>query len=372
VAGEIGVSDVAVAKACRKNGIPMPGRGYWRRKACGYNDPQVPLPKLVKGGDPWITFTASPRPAVPAAKVGPENELTDSVDEAIVVPAELGRRHRVVRATLASLRHQRRSPRTLLTTRYEDRFTASVSLESLDRVERILQALMTGFEARGYANTPGEPGHPLTIEVDTEPIQLAISERTKRVVHVPTEKEEVRQELNPGWEPPLYDVVATGSLAIRVINCPGPSQTSTIRDRAGHPLEERLGELFHLMKDAARRLKESREAEERRRKEWEEENRRREKERQQAELERARFRRMDKLVSHWQRKEALRRFLDVVRERMKVARPELVPSAQAWVAWAEAHLEDNHPEDALFLEPLLEHGSSAFWEYSDSYSSQWR
>lgn len=372
VAAEIGISDVAVAKACRKNGIPMPGRGYWRRKACGYSSPQVPLPRLVTGGDPWITFTVTPRPVAPAGAAHPETEPGNGQDGAIVVPADLGRRHGVVRATLAALRRQRRSPRPLLTTRYEDRFAASVSLRSLDRVERILQALVAAFVARGYEIRPGELGRPLAVVVNAEPIELAISERTKRVVHVPTEKEEARMKLDHGWKPQVYDVIPTGSLAIRVVNHPGPSQAATVRDRTGTPLESRLGTVLGMMRDAARRLRENREAEERRRKAWEEENRRREEERRRAELERARFRRMDALVDRWRRHEALRSFLDVVRERIKVARPKLVPVAQGWIDWAEEYLEKDHPEDALFFEPLLEHGSSAFWQYADSHSNQWR
>jgi hypothetical protein len=370
VAAEIGISDVAVAKACRKNGIPLPGRGYWRRKACGYNTPPVPLPKLMTGGDPWITFTVIPRQMAPAAN--PEKEEEKGQDDAILVPTDLGRRHGVVRATLAALRRQRRSPRPLLMTRYENRFAASVSVQSLDRVERILQALVTAFVARGFEIRPGELGRPLAVVVNADPIELVISERTKRVVHVLTEKEEVRQELNPGWQPPLYDVIPTGSLAIRVMNHPGPSQAATVRDRTSAPLESRLGTVLSLMKDAARRLRENREAEERRRKAWEEDSRRREEERRSAELERARFRRMDALVDRWRKHEELRSFLDVVRERMKVARPKLVPMAQGWVDWAEAYLEKDHPEDALFFEPLLEHGSSAFWQYADSHSNQWR
>jgi hypothetical protein len=38
---------------------------------------------------------------------------------------------------------------------------------------------------------------------------------------------------------------------------------------------------------------------------------------------------------------------------MEDARPELVPTAQAWVKWAEEYLEEHHPADALFFEPLV-------------------
>jgi hypothetical protein len=35
VAARYGVSDVALGKACRKMAVPLPGRGYWAKKAAG-------------------------------------------------------------------------------------------------------------------------------------------------------------------------------------------------------------------------------------------------------------------------------------------------------------------------------------------------
>jgi hypothetical protein len=35
VAEQYGVSDVAIAKVCRKMRIPVPGRGYWRKLQTG-------------------------------------------------------------------------------------------------------------------------------------------------------------------------------------------------------------------------------------------------------------------------------------------------------------------------------------------------
>jgi hypothetical protein len=49
----------------------------------------------------------------------------------------------------------------------------------------------------------------------------------------------------------------------------------------------------------------------------------------------------------------------------------LIQAAQAWVKWAEEYLEEYHPADALFFEPLIQPGSSEFYRYStpraDSY-----
>jgi hypothetical protein len=40
------VSDVALAKACRKRKIPLPGRGYWAKKTAGKPVPNPPPPPL--------------------------------------------------------------------------------------------------------------------------------------------------------------------------------------------------------------------------------------------------------------------------------------------------------------------------------------
>jgi hypothetical protein len=41
---EFGISDVGLAKVCRKHNIPVPPVGYWRRKETGYKVTQPPLP----------------------------------------------------------------------------------------------------------------------------------------------------------------------------------------------------------------------------------------------------------------------------------------------------------------------------------------
>ncbi|MGJ8653021.1 MAG: hypothetical protein ACSHX8_07090 [Opitutaceae bacterium] len=45
---EFGVSDVAIAKACKRLEIPKPPRGYWARLAAGQKPPITPLPAMSK------------------------------------------------------------------------------------------------------------------------------------------------------------------------------------------------------------------------------------------------------------------------------------------------------------------------------------
>ena len=48
VAEAMGISGSGLAKLCRRNDIPVPGRGYWRQVEVGQAVEVIPLP----GGDP--------------------------------------------------------------------------------------------------------------------------------------------------------------------------------------------------------------------------------------------------------------------------------------------------------------------------------
>ena len=43
------ISDVGLAKKCRRLDIPYPGRGYWAKKAAGQRVKRTPLPALPAG-----------------------------------------------------------------------------------------------------------------------------------------------------------------------------------------------------------------------------------------------------------------------------------------------------------------------------------
>jgi hypothetical protein len=46
LAKEFGVSNVALAKTCKKLQIPVPGRGYWAKKAANQPEALGPSPKV--------------------------------------------------------------------------------------------------------------------------------------------------------------------------------------------------------------------------------------------------------------------------------------------------------------------------------------
>lgn len=44
LARELGISDVGLAKACRRHSVPVPPRGYWAKLQAGQTPPKTPLP----------------------------------------------------------------------------------------------------------------------------------------------------------------------------------------------------------------------------------------------------------------------------------------------------------------------------------------
>ena len=49
VAGQLGISDVALAKVCRRTGIPIPYRGYWAKINSGQSVLRTPLSEAPQG-----------------------------------------------------------------------------------------------------------------------------------------------------------------------------------------------------------------------------------------------------------------------------------------------------------------------------------
>jgi hypothetical protein len=72
VAKEYGVSDVALAKTCRKLAVPVPGVGYWARKRAGGRTHRAALPPLPEGVTEEMTvqvWTEDPVPLSPEVQV---------------------------------------------------------------------------------------------------------------------------------------------------------------------------------------------------------------------------------------------------------------------------------------------------------------
>jgi hypothetical protein len=61
------ISDVGLAKACRRANIPTPDRGYWARVAAGQGCEKTPLPPLETAAAKIVRFRGRGRSESPSA-----------------------------------------------------------------------------------------------------------------------------------------------------------------------------------------------------------------------------------------------------------------------------------------------------------------
>lgn len=98
---EYGLSDVGLAKICRKHGIPLPERGHWAKIQAGYKVVKKALPR--KDYNPDIEILEKPpiTEAVIQAKLAVKEKQTKTINDLgeVHVPTRLDSPHRLTKKT---------------------------------------------------------------------------------------------------------------------------------------------------------------------------------------------------------------------------------------------------------------------------------
>lgn len=388
LAQRFGVSDVALAKVCKKHAIPRPPRGYWARLQHGQKPRREPLPKGKHGADHQIVF------AVRSAQVGGSGlstkaeprpfeffdeglrGLSERVDRGdLVSPVKDSLRgcHEVVSRTRRWLIASRRRPRwddygARQTPRVNDddrlaHVTISVGKEHEPRALRILDAVIRTLESTGVTvEQPDRRDHrrEVLFAHGHWRFELRIRERHKRVRRVLTPEEVAKKRDGLYWGR-TYETAPTGSLILEARRAESAVNDCLfeIEDGAVRKLEDLVGAFAQRVLRAAderlRRQAEERERQllaiERHKKEQAEAERRRV-ERARADAEMERRSRLVLLVD-W-RENALRieRFLDEFEASLGAPgsapeapgiAPEVRAGLERWVAWGRRVARDTDP-----------------------------
>jgi hypothetical protein len=145
VAARYGITSTALAKICRKLGVPAPPRGYWAQIAAGQSVPRAPLPK-ARPGQPTEHVLSAP-PKAPAAVTAVVARIEGS-HPAIVVPDTIEVLHPLLIRYVPRLR-AKREDRDIW--RETDCIAIHVSREALDRALRVMHAILVALDERGIA-----------------------------------------------------------------------------------------------------------------------------------------------------------------------------------------------------------------------------
>ncbi|MHB1344027.1 MAG: hypothetical protein ACYCX3_06675 [Thermoleophilia bacterium] len=365
-----GVSDVALAKTCRRMGVPLPGRGYWAKVRAGRAEPRPPLPPL-EAGQPAraLIHRMPPQPPAPEWAKEAEQAVPIETSEPIVVSASLENPHKLVVLASRYLAKAHASD-GLLSVARNPCLDIRVGPGSVDRALRIFDTLSKALEGvglkvevaaveeaepphprdyRSSARTPQPPLRVTRVVVDVEPIEFCLSEGVRRV--------EVPQLASPGkgepsWQPRLYEHLPSGELTLQLTNTSGLGVRSKWQDGKKQRLEECLPDFIGNLSRVAlafklrRRAEEegaraAREAELRR---WEEAKLREEQEERRRE-EARRGERLEAEVSRWRRAQDIREYVQAALHSLGAADLESVSDEEKreHLHWALAYAESLDP-----------------------------
>ena len=259
LAKQWGISDVGLAKICKRYNIPRPGLGRWARKQHGYNPIQPPLPQLK--GESIIEIQPvkkqnrllDPKQAQEAAqKTACEKEMESQV----IVPKTLIDPHPLVAKTEKSLRTAKPDDRGILRAHGPGTLSVVVGPSSIDRAMRIFNTLIKALEEREmkvkvedteirgsqyYSYGRSFAQGKTLVSVLGEWVEIGLEEHANRKDHELTQKEkEEQRKYGRVFFSPKYDFFPNGRLILRIKNIYSGHVRHTWSDTTGKRLENFL------------------------------------------------------------------------------------------------------------------------------------
>lgn len=342
-----GLSDVGLAKVCRRMDIPRPPRGYWRRLSTGAKTrkPSLPSPgdltqrevTLHNRGKIPEKITVNRETKVPARPPLVDPNLTDP--------------HPLVGLSRDRFESASEDDSGILVTKAKRVLQLRVSRPQLDRCLRLMDTLFKSWEAEGLTieilNGPDDKQRGTFLCSGNERLQISIEERVEEYDPGPTDEE----KLHPKWEWKKRTACrATSELTLLLDGEHVTSRTRFYRrykDSTDMPIESKAQQIWQAGVEYFQKRKQHEIEEEKRRAAAEEARRQRELEwaRRQAEWKREeerekkrqeeqrKIKELAEAASQWSCSEQVRNFIPLCEASMREAG---VPEAKiaSWVTWA--------------------------------------
>jgi hypothetical protein len=152
LAQSYGLSDVGLAKTCRKHDIPLPPRGYWAKKQFGKAPVQIPLPAPDRNCTIELPDPSASRESYRSYAKAAAGRIDD---EPIRVADTLRGAHELVSAAKQELDAARVGEHSLLDQSENAPLAIHVSRGSLRRALLIMDAILKALERREYPVAAG-------------------------------------------------------------------------------------------------------------------------------------------------------------------------------------------------------------------------
>lgn len=333
VAKEYGLSDVGLAKVCKKLQIPRPGVGYWRRRECGFKVHRPALPilrgdlKLVS----HVPIQSPPKPKVPMESL-----------VALEVPPATTTVHRLVAQTARAFAggHADQFGRVQASNWRLPHLDLRVTAAGMKRALSFMDGLIKLLEANNMTVAVASEREPTAtrIHVEGEQIKVLLKE------HVRGRKRELNAEERRNHErsPEIYRQKFRWAYQPTnrfVFEIESYSDGQRVWSDSRHDTVEKCMEHIALgiraAADHAKRLRVEREAE----------RLRREKEERLRQRQQARIDRLKQNVARWEEAERIRSYLAAVRQKAEGHDGGLTEDSpmSRFLAWAHRYADHLDP-----------------------------
>lgn len=340
LAQQYGLSDVGLAKICRKHAIPRPTRGYWAKAESRRKPNQIPLPR--KDVDEMIEIRANPLHRSESESI--ERVAPKDPEERIVVAEELRNPHPLVKQSADILKTMQPDATGLIIPGQENCLDIRVSKKSLRRALLIMDALVKSLEKRGYEVQISKKSTEVKI-LDTV-LGITISEQLVR-----KRKEPKAPDLNGYYRfghSRFEDYsIPSGILCLSIH--PGVYFQGFIqqnwRDREKRKLEDSLNKFIEglakiavLKKEHIQRKQQEEQERIERQKKWEEDRRR-------AEAEKQKLERLMNNVENWHKSRRIREYISAVEEMASTGKYtfNIEGGVESWIKWAKEQADRFDP-----------------------------
>jgi hypothetical protein len=238
---EFGVSDVAIAKACKRLEIPKPPRGYWARLAAGQKPPIIPLPAMSNALR--LLDEQDRIEAIQSEAEVPFKEYT-KIDQ-VALPPSNRKLHPFAQKLRAALRDLQPDSSHHNQLHMEDNLAlpqTTISKAKIPSTVRCFNAILASLESRNviFKTARRRNDHP-AFYFGRDQVRLRIEEPT---IHVHRALTPLELSL-PHWKQSLINT-RPGGLLIFILR-PGElysSQRIEIRQTNKKPLEETVAEVI--------------------------------------------------------------------------------------------------------------------------------
>ena len=338
LAKRYGLSDVGLAKVCKKHNIPRPARGHWSKLKF---DKAAPQPTLPPCNDPALeTIALDPR-RESTNEADPDSEAAKL--EPIPVPEEVAKPHPLIRATM-------RMRRTPLAKRphelrgAEHGLPVGVSNAQWGRAKRILHALICAVEEHGHTIDvdTGYSGRSMCLVVGSDRVFFSLDEISEQV----PETAASRKADSSSWsQRSSREYRRSGRLSLEIDTHSRSRCRRRWRDGKKQRVELCLAEFLQTVLRIAVEVAEDRrqrEEEWRKRQEWEKQ---RTDKLREIEQETANVSSLMREADQWKRSQDLREFIATT-ERVAIKQQgQLEPDGKTakWLTWATAQADRLDP-----------------------------